>query len=72
MTLYKNWVNNFLFLNVKMYVPPKYYLLLRMKPNGDWYCPKCNNMNYARREKCNRKECDFEKKVIIVIPNLTF
>ena len=55
-----------------MYVPPKYYLLLRMKPNGDWYCPKCNNMNYARREKCNRKECDFEKKVIIVIPNLTF
>lgn len=30
--------------------------------SGDWSCPKCNNLNYARREKCNRKECDFEKK----------
>jgi len=29
---------------------------------GDWECPKCSNLNYARREKCNRKECDFEKK----------
>lgn len=29
---------------------------------GDWYCPKCNNMNYARRTQCNRQGCDFEKK----------
>ena len=37
--------------------------LLRMSSaSGDWYCPKCNNMNYARRTQCNRQGCDFEKK----------
>ncbi len=36
---------------------------LRPTPgSGDWYCPKCNNMNYARRTQCNRQGCDFEKK----------
>jgi len=29
---------------------------------GDWDCPKCNNMNYASRDRCNGKDCDFEKK----------
>ena len=24
--------------------------------------PKCNNMNYASRDRCNGKDCDFEKK----------
>jgi len=33
-----------------------------MKPNGDWQCPKCNNLNYARRERCNRKPCEFKKE----------
>ena len=28
----------------------------------DWECPKCNNLNYARRDRCNRNDCDFEKK----------
>ena len=22
--------------------------------DGDWYCPKCNNSNFARRTECNR------------------
>jgi len=29
---------------------------------GDWYCPKCGNLNYERREQCNMRDCDFEKK----------
>jgi len=29
---------------------------------GDWYCPKCGNLNYDRREQCNMRDCDFEKK----------
>merc|ERR1719500_1311403 len=29
---------------------------------GDWYCPKCGNLNYERREECNMRDCDFEKK----------
>ena len=28
----------------------------------DWECPKCSNLNYARRDRCNRNDCDFEKK----------
>jgi len=31
-------------------------------PGVDWYCPKCGNLNYARREQCNMRDCDFEKK----------
>ena len=30
-------------------------------PSGDWQCPQCNNLNYARRERCNRSGCNFEK-----------
>ena len=30
--------------------------------NVDWECPKCSNLNYARRPRCNRNNCDFEKK----------
>ena len=29
---------------------------------GDWECPKCNNLNFARRDRCNRSGCDFERK----------
>jgi len=29
---------------------------------GDWHCPKCGNLNYDRREQCNMRDCDFEKK----------
>eukprot|EP00092_Neocalanus_flemingeri_P015737 GFUD01017037.1.p1 GENE.GFUD01017037.1~~GFUD01017037.1.p1 ORF type:complete len:269 (+),score=76.23 GFUD01017037.1:63-869(+) len=29
---------------------------------GDWMCPKCGNLNYDRREQCNMRDCDFEKK----------
>jgi len=29
---------------------------------GDWSCPKCGNLNYDRREQCNMRDCDFEKK----------
>ena len=25
------------------------------KEPGDWDCPDCNNMNFARRAKCNGK-----------------
>ena len=35
---------------------------LRPPVMGDWECPKCNNLNFARRDRCNRKDCDFEKK----------
>lgn len=29
---------------------------------GDWDCPKCHNVNFARRLTCNGRDCDFEKK----------
>jgi len=25
--------------------------------NGDWVCPKCNNLNFASREVCNMRSC---------------
>ncbi|MFQ3344324.1 MAG: zinc finger protein [Candidatus Poseidoniales archaeon] len=28
---------------------------------GDWFCPKCNNHNYASKEICNRSSCDTRK-----------
>ena len=28
---------------------------------GDWFCPKCNNHNYASKEICNRASCDTRK-----------
>jgi len=37
--------------------------------NGEWYCPKCGNLNYEKREKCNMRTCDFEKKDLNYVLN---
>ncbi|KAK8967664.1 RanBP2-type zinc finger protein [Platanthera guangdongensis] len=37
---------------------------LRKKPTvqeGSWKCPKCNNINYPFRTKCNRQHCGAER-----------
>ena len=44
------------------YRSPQFLCFSYNPASGDWYCPKCNNMNYARRTQCNREGCDFEKK----------
>lgn len=29
--------------------------------NGDWVCPKCNNLNFSSREVCNMRNCEEAK-----------
>ena len=32
------------------------------KREGDWNCPKCNNMNFAWRSQCNSHGCDQKRE----------
>merc|ERR1719300_733072 len=34
----------------------------KSKMPGDWDCPKCGNINFGCRIRCNKKDCNFEKK----------
>jgi len=29
---------------------------------GDWTCPKCGNLNFERREQCNMRNCNFQRR----------
>ena len=41
-------------LNKKNYVNAKNKKKPFDRRKGDWYCPKCNNLNFAFRINCNR------------------
>jgi hypothetical protein len=41
-------------LNKKNYINAKNKKKPFDKRKGDWYCPKCNNLNFAFRINCNR------------------
>ncbi|OMJ91843.1 hypothetical protein SteCoe_5515 [Stentor coeruleus] len=38
----------------------KYPSAIRKRVDGDWNCPKCQNLNFSFREKCNK--CNHQKE----------
>ena len=34
-----------------------------IKREGDWLCPKCKNINFENRKKCNRCQLDKPEKL---------
>ena len=38
----------------------KYPSAIRKRVDGDWNCPKCENLNFSFREKCNK--CQHQKE----------
>merc|ERR1712039_151525 len=40
--------------------------------DGDWQCPGCGNLNYAKRDICNTRKCQHPRPVNYAPPMISY